>query len=60
MSGSWFGLVAFESGSVGSVLDPPFGLFAFVLGRKHGGQRVILRSARAFVSALTFFPVGGS
>lgn len=40
MSGSWFGLVASESGSVGSVLDPPFGLFAFVLVRKHGGQRV--------------------
>ena len=40
MSGRWFGLVAFESGSVRSVLDSPFGLFAFVLVRKHGGQRV--------------------
>ena len=40
MSGSWFGLVASESRSAGSLLDPPFGLSAFVFVRKHGGQRV--------------------
>ena len=41
MSGNWFGLVASASGSACSVLDPPFGLFSFVLVRKHGGQCLV-------------------
>ena len=55
MSGSWFGLVASESGSVGSVLDPPFGLFAFVLIRKHGGQRVFKVREGLRICANVFF-----
>ena len=55
MSGSWFGLVASESGSVGSVLDPLFGLFAFVLIRKHGGQRVFKVHEGLRICANVFF-----
>lgn len=55
MSGSGFGLVASESGFVGSVLDPPFGLFAFVLVRKHGGQRVFMVREGLRICANVFF-----
>ena len=55
MSGSWFGLVASESGSVGSVLGPPFGLFVFVLVRKHGGQRVFKVCEGLRICANVFF-----
>ena len=33
--------MASESGSAGSMLDPLFGLFSFVLVRKHGGQHLV-------------------
>ena len=55
MSGSWFGPVASESGSVGSVLDPLFSLFAFVLIRKHGGQRVFKVHEGLRICANIFF-----
>ena len=55
MCGSWFGLVTSKSGSVGSVLDPPFGLFAFVLARKHGGQRVFKVREGLRICANVFF-----
>ena len=55
MSGSWFGLVASESRSVGSVLDPPFGLVASVLIRKHGGQRVFKVRKGLRICANIFF-----
>ena len=55
MSGSWFGLVASESGSACSVLDPPFGLFSFVLVRKHGGQRLVKVRKGLRICANVFF-----
>ena len=55
MSGSWFGLVASESRSGGSVLDPPFGLFAFVFIREHGGQRVFKIREGLCICADVFF-----
>ena len=55
MSSSWFGLVASESRSVGSVLDPPFGLFAFVFVGKHGGQRVFKVREGLRIRAEVFF-----
>ena len=55
MSGSWFGLVASKSRSVGSVLDPPFGLFTFVFVGKHGGQRVFKVREGLRICADVFF-----
>ena len=55
MSGSWFGLVAPESGSACSVLDPPFGLFSFVFVRKHGGQRLVKVRKGLRICADVFF-----
>ena len=54
MSGSWFGLVASESGFVGSMLDPLFSLFAFLI-RKHGGQRVFKVCEGLRICANVFF-----
>ena len=55
MSGNWFGLVASESGSACSVLDPPFGLFSFVLVRKHGGQCLVNVRKGLRICANVFF-----
>ena len=46
VSGSWFGLVASETGSAGGVLDPPFGCSRQLLSRNMVAS-VSLRSVRA-------------
>ena len=51
MSGRWFGLVDSESGSAGSMQDPPFGLF--LSGNMVAS--VSLRSVRALVFEPLFF-----
>ena len=55
MPGSWFGFVASESGSASSVLNPAFGVFAFVFVREQGGQRLVKVREGLRIYANSFF-----